>query len=457
MSGFRAIARSVTVPLVMPPRAQPAIAPLGGELAWGPDSVPLGMRDWASDTMKLLSAAEKNGEPDDPKKRSTWIQISKSGSWRGHSSGPFELGRPHFDSAIAELSKQQTPLAFDYEHASASCIPTHSPASGWSKELAVRGEPGAETLWAFTRLTKRAVAEIRDEEYSYISPTWMFDVPDRELGHALETDEDGEAIGGYEDGKTILACLHSVALTNVPFLDGMAPISLSLTGPLLAAWRSPDQRTASRLAAMARAVNVELARGRSFSAGRVRRLAEGTAMNDAELVAELYSITGTKTPEELIAWTKEKAGAGEEDAPPPPDGEADAKLRKENADLRTALELAQGSEKRLSDRLAPLEAEAVERDVTAVIAAGKAIEAERPALTKLRTSNPELFREQTAARGVVLPLSREVKPGTGTKAVKAGELEVRPGEERVVRELRAAGVSDEGIRKALEKRRENAS
>ncbi len=447
---FRRLRASGSVRLVMPPRAPTSMS----ELLWGPGttSLPITMRDWASDSLKLLREGERNGEPDDGAKRTAWAQISRTGKWKGHQSGPFVLGRPQFESAIAEQARLKTPLGWDYEHASASCIPVHAPASARSSVHEMRGEPGAEELWAQARFTKRAIAEIRDEEYQFISPTWMFDVPDRELGAPLEKHEDydgDEYETGHEGGKNILACLHSVALVTNPFLDGMAPITLS--------------RTMSRLAAIGRMANVaQLSRGRSFSAGGpVRRLAEGTPMDDAALIAELYKITGTSDPEALIAWTKEKAGPAEDKdkpKPPPPEGgESEAKLRKELGETKSALDLSLGREKQIGERLTVLEAAEAGRDVTALIASGRAIEHERPELLELRTSNPDLFKRTTAKRAAVVPLGREVKPGTGVKASKPGELEVLPGEERVVRELRAARVSDDGIRKALEKRREKAT
>lgn len=390
-------------------------------MLWGPGSaaIPVSMRDWASDTMRALRELEKNDAPpaEEANARVANIQISLSGKWNGHSSGPFELGLKHFESAIAEQQRLRTPLNFDYEHASASCIPVHAPSSGYSLGLSVDGKAGAETLWSRTRLTKQAIAEVRDDEYRHISPTWMFDYPDRELGAPLEEHEDdwsGETYEtGHEGGKRILAGLHSVALTNTPFLDGMQPITMALEPTVLASWRSP-QRAASRHAAFGRMAHVaQLALGRGFSAGGLpRRLAEGTPtqMDDATLIAELYKITGTSTPEDLLAAVTEKFKAPDEEKPkdaPKPEGDAEAKLRAELDTTKTALAVALSTNERLTGELATFRDAEVNADVDAAMRAGRATEDQRAALTNVRRSSKDLFAQLTSRQ--VVPTTSDTK------------------------------------------------
>ena len=63
-------------------------------------------------------------------------------------------------------------------------------------------------LWAHVKFTPRAAELVRAGEYRFCSAVWMFDTIDRVTG------------------EEVLAELHSVALTNTPFIDGLQPIVL---------------------------------------------------------------------------------------------------------------------------------------------------------------------------------------------------------------------------------------
>lgn len=151
----------------------------------------------------VLRVALGDLELDD--KRSCWAHVARLGEWRGHPAGPFQIEQRHLESIVAcfERSKSDE-LVFDYEHASTG-EGAEAPASGWVKQLEIRGED----LWAFVEWTERAASYIRAREYKYASCVIFFDRPDK------------------ESGEPVPARLHSVALTNVPFMDGLTAIALT--------------------------------------------------------------------------------------------------------------------------------------------------------------------------------------------------------------------------------------
>lgn len=376
------------------------------ELAWGPGTVALRL---PAEHGLVAGAA-------DPSKRETWIQISKSGSWAGHSSGPFQLTREHFESAIAEQAKLRTPLNFDYEHASASCIPVHAPSSGYASKLEIRGEAGEETLWAYTRLTKKAVQEVLDEEYRHISPTWMFDHPDRELG----------------EESPVLASLHSVALTNTPFLDGMEPITLSAT--------------MSRLANIGRFANVALA-----GKGQMDNEQPGTkpkpegappeeGAEDTKRIEHLMQVLGLADRAALDAWAEEQ---GKPKEPKGGEGQPPAEA---------ALKLSMAAHDRDRAELERLRAAEADREVTALIASGRALEGERTELLELRSASPAMFKK-LSERAPIVPMGRDSRVKPGPSGPNASVTPQSPAEEVAVRNLRAAGFTDAEINAALEAER----
>lgn len=408
----------------MPPRAAVDAGPI-----WGPGTLAL--------RFSLADAPPAEAEDVEKKgQRFAWIQISKSGTWAGHESGPFQLSREHFESAIVELNRRENPLSFDYEHASASCIPTHAPAAGWSNQLAIRGEPGQEELWAYTRLTKRAVAEISDDEYRYISPTWMFNHPDRVLG----------------EEKIILASLHSVALTNVPFLDGMQPVTL--------------KSQMSRLAAIGRFASVALAgAAKEASMGpedTKPQTPPSDGADDTKRIERMMQVLGLGDRAALDAWAdqQEQQAGGTPSEPPPPTATPPEKPKASSASAslsadRSALELALAGSTRDAEELATLRREKAERDVTSVISSGRALEAERETLLALRLSDADLFKRLTDARSVVVPLGRESRVNKAAVAnpdvVDAASL--NEGERRVAANLKQGGFSPSEINQAIAKLR----
>ena len=144
----------------------------------------------------------------------TWNQIAREGEFRGHSQGAFRFDAACFERIIANFratTNQRVPV--DYEHTS-EVLPENVaqegvPAVAWIVDLEHRGANG---LWAlFEWVDAKAVQYVRDRRYLYVSPAVVFDAIDKATG------------------QRIGARLTSVALTNHPFLDGLAPLVASET------------------------------------------------------------------------------------------------------------------------------------------------------------------------------------------------------------------------------------
>jgi hypothetical protein len=141
-------------------------------------------------------------------KASSRIQVAKVGSWP-HSKklkGGFSITGEMLEAMRANAGTNE--LSIDYNHLSLRAEnPDQGVAAGWMTQLELND---AKTeLFATANWTPKAAQHIKDGEYRYISPTFVPKSID------LTT---GEEIG---------AELLCAALTNLPFLKGMAPVELS--------------------------------------------------------------------------------------------------------------------------------------------------------------------------------------------------------------------------------------
>ena len=139
-----------------------------------------------------------------------WIQLAKSGTFRGHSAGPFELNEAVFAEIIANFkATENKQIPIDFEHASeseatAGSIPTEgAPAQGWIVDLKIQGG----NLWGLVEWGDTARGYIKTKKYKFFSPAIRFGARDRVTG------------------KPIGARMTSGGLTNNPFLDGMMPLA----------------------------------------------------------------------------------------------------------------------------------------------------------------------------------------------------------------------------------------
>ena len=205
--------------VTVPAGVSAAIGALHGARAGGVD-VPADVRDAALEHLEKHRAAWEKSRTArcpsvaismsaEPVSRSM-IQIARCGEFKGHPQGGFSMNGETFAGIINNFQRTANRrIPVDYEHAtemvaSTSVLQNGAPAVGWCTDLEVRGD----TLWAkIDWVDPTAVERIRAGQYAYCSPAIVFGAIDP---------ESGESIG---------AKLTSVALTNRPFLDGMAPIT----------------------------------------------------------------------------------------------------------------------------------------------------------------------------------------------------------------------------------------
>ena len=142
----------------------------------------------------------------------TWVQVARYGEFQGHPQGPFRFDAQTFGEIIRNFrATQNQHVQVDFEHASElhpENVATEGvPALAWVVDLDDRGADG---LWGlFEWVDPRAVEYVRANQYRYVSPAVQFGATDK------------------VSGRPIGARLTSVALTNHPFLDGMAPVTAS--------------------------------------------------------------------------------------------------------------------------------------------------------------------------------------------------------------------------------------
>jgi phage I-like protein len=376
-----------------------------------------------------------------PESRMCWIHCAYEGTWEGHSEGAFTLNNALFKSCIATFEEQRNPLPVDYEHASVRSDVLKAPAAGWVQSLELRGDG----LWALVEWTKEAADEIRSGAYRYCSGVFVFDKPDR------------------KSGEPIACSLHSIALTNTPFIDGQKPIVLSQRRVALSAGGhmeidrgaleealkklegdsfTPDQLKAliESVEAMSRAQDPE-AEAEDVDVSELEELApeESAEMSDAEdaekaalsdepeaeeaaladvpadpaaVMAELESIAAAmgKDVGGLLAYLREMAAAGAGDAA----AANPAALKAEVAALKATMQsygkqLAKYRERDEAEAKAKRAAEqrALSAEVDGMVETGVIVKADADAWRSLALADAKRFRALKSTLKPAVPTGRE--------------------------------------------------
>jgi hypothetical protein len=168
-------------------------------------------------------------DPASPAAELKWIQCCKSGTYLGHPKfAKIEWDAAVFQTIVDNLHKHPNFVAgadgvgtarvipWDYEHANEiramnGDVPEGGlPAASWTYDLkAVKGAEGDE-LWALTEWLPRAREQILAGEYQGCSvcvlPSYI------------------DPVSGLDQGPT----MTSIAFTNQPFIQGMAPLAATL-------------------------------------------------------------------------------------------------------------------------------------------------------------------------------------------------------------------------------------
>lgn len=128
------------------------------------------------------------------------LKVAICGEWKGHDNGHFKVSLEDLNSMIEHFKKQGIEIVIDYEHQSLKN--EKAPAAGWIKELYLEGE----SLMAKAEFNEEARGYIERKQYRYLSPVFEFNTKDN------------------QSGELVRAKLHSVALTNTPFLAELGEI-----------------------------------------------------------------------------------------------------------------------------------------------------------------------------------------------------------------------------------------
>lgn len=130
------------------------------------------------------------------------IKVAVIGKWRGHLAGAFEISQTDLEQMIENFKNRGLSIPIDYEHESLEN--KKAPAIGWVDELYIKDN----ALFAVPKWNDEARELIKNKQYKYISPVFMFNSVDS------------------VSGKGIGTTLQSIALTNTPFLTELGEISL---------------------------------------------------------------------------------------------------------------------------------------------------------------------------------------------------------------------------------------
>jgi phage I-like protein len=143
-----------------------------------------------------------------------WVMVARVGRWEGHPVGLEHVTPAHLRSALDYFERHYrahgAELPVDYHHASvlaASGLVDKAPAAGWIRQMDLRADD--TQLWARVLWTAEAAQAIAARQFRCLSPVLRFGAPDRVTA------------------QPVAMLVHSVALTNTPFLTELPALNES--------------------------------------------------------------------------------------------------------------------------------------------------------------------------------------------------------------------------------------
>lgn len=124
-----------------------------------------------------------------------FIRIVPVGYFPNHAI-PHDITREHIEQMAVNARDAGTDILFDYEHKS---LWGDTKAAGWGERSTIEAREDGLYI-QYPTFTPAAANAIKDKEYRYLSPVYKFGQRDKQ-------------------GREIGAVLHSVALTNKPYMD----------------------------------------------------------------------------------------------------------------------------------------------------------------------------------------------------------------------------------------------
>lgn len=148
-----------------------------------------------------------------PKATTSWIQVAKTGTFFSQRYGTFSITSDdlrqmlHNFTHITPIAPTQLPV--DYDHLSMDPKkPGDGKAAGWFVTGRMELREHDTELWAEVAWTPEAAEAITNGEYRFVSPSFVRDYV-------------------WKNGTNIGTTLVAAAITNHPFLEGMAAVTLS--------------------------------------------------------------------------------------------------------------------------------------------------------------------------------------------------------------------------------------
>ena len=133
-----------------------------------------------------------------------------TGEWE-HYTGKFHISNDDLISIKNDFENNKRDLLFDYDH---KCLAYDgsSIAAGWGKSIIVNGG----NLEIEVEFTPDGLKKVLNKEFRFLSPVYIIETI------ANRKDKNGISLDEKENIRKIT--LHSVALTNTPFLKELPPI-----------------------------------------------------------------------------------------------------------------------------------------------------------------------------------------------------------------------------------------
>ncbi len=305
------------------------------------------------------------------------------------SKGEFDVDEESFQAMKAQIVQRGVDLVVDYEHQTLKGV--EAPAAGWVKELKLEdGHIKAVVEW-----THRGAEYLKNKEYRYLSPV----VNVRKA--------DNKATG-----------LHSLALTNTPAIEGMAPI-VNSTG-FEGGQNDMDMEKLAEL----------LGLGEDATEGQIMEaleacIAENKALKGGEQPPADDSVVANKAVCELLGL---KAGA--------PAADVSARIMELKSGIVDGVNIA--------EELKALKARNAQRDadeaVTMALRAGKITPAQKGWAVSYALSDPKGFGAFVERAPQVVPM--------GALALGDGEaLEGGPLDEATLLACKQLGIDPEDVKR----------
>jgi len=195
-----------------------------------------------------------------------WVMIGRVGRWEGHPDGPEVITAARLASALDHFERHyeanDADLPIDYHHGSVFAAARGgppAPAAGWIRQMELRAE--GTQLWARVVWTADAARDVAAGRFRYVSPVLRFGAPDRVTG------------------RPVPMLVHSLALTNTPFLTELQALNEQSAG------QAPEQPFTQGGDAMP--ILDQMAAALNRPAGEVRQALRLHSAQDRDVAAAL--------------------------------------------------------------------------------------------------------------------------------------------------------------------------